>query len=158
RASDLRIHAATIRHLLRSGLACMLQPLVPILSTLIMLRILAPLGVAVVAAFIVSARVVSFVVIPTLGLCETAMTLVGQNLGAGKPERARKAALTIGFYSMTLMTAASIAIAVGASWIGGSFVQETAVVAFATQCLRFYAAGLVFMSWTWILSAALNGA
>jgi len=66
----------------------------------------AKFGTEVLAAYGVGARLISFVVIVALGLMKANATLVGQNIGAGKMDRAEKTsnyAASIAFISMSLM-------------------------------------------------------
>ncbi len=67
--------------------------------------LVASFGTITLASYGIGVRILSFIIIPTLGLSMATSTLVGQNIGAGKTERAEKIvklSLLVGFVALTI--------------------------------------------------------
>jgi len=103
-------------------------------------------------------RVILFAILPSWGISSAAATLVGQNLGAGRPERSERAVWLAGTYNMAFLTLLGIALFFGAHWIVGWFTTESDVTAIAATCLRFVSLGYPFYAWGMIMEQAFNGA
>ncbi|HSU88556.1 MAG TPA: MATE family efflux transporter, partial [Terriglobia bacterium] len=87
-----------------------------------------------------------------------AATMVGQGLGARKPERAERAAWMAGFYNMIFLGIVGLLFIVFAESIAGIFTRETEVLSYATACLRTVSLGFLFYAYGMVLTNALNGA
>lgn len=76
------------------------------LGMTVMTLLTASFGTLVVAAYGIGIRMIILVIIPALGLSLATSTFVGQNMGAGKVDRAQKGTIiggTMGFAALTLM-------------------------------------------------------
>ncbi len=82
----LTIELPTMARLVRLSATGMFQMLVGMTSWLALIRILAGFGSAALAGYTIAIRIVIFALLPSWGLSNAAATLVGQNLGAGKPD------------------------------------------------------------------------
>lgn len=136
----------------------MLQVLVETASWLALVRIVASHGSAAVAGYTVAIRIIIFALLPAFGLGNAAATLVGQALGAGKPERAERAVHMAGRYNTIFLGLASLAFVVGAPVIIAPFTSDAAVLAYAVDGLRVLAAGFLLYAYGMVLAQAFNGA
>ena len=84
--------------------------------------------------------------------------MVGQALGARKPERAERAVWMAGFYNMCFLGVVGVLFVVLARPIANIFTTDPAVVPYAVDTLRIIALGFLFYAYGMVLSAAFNGA
>ena len=82
--------------------------LVGMTAWIFLMRILASVSNEAVAGATIALRIMMFTLMPAWGLSNAAATLVGQNLGAGQPERAESSVWKIGFYNMAFMIFVSV--------------------------------------------------
>ena len=93
-----------------------------------------------------------------MGVGSAAATLVGQNLGAGRPDRAEAAAWKAGFYNMVCLGAIGAVFLLFAPQLISFFTDDPAVATYAVRCLRIVAAGFPFYGYQLVLGFAFNGA
>ena len=84
--------------------------------------------------------------------------MVGQALGARKPERAEAAVKIAGKYNMIVLTAIGVLLAFGAPLIARLFSSDPNVASVATNLLRLVACGFPFYGWGMVYSQSFNGA
>ena len=157
-ASDVRLDLPIVRRLLRISGGGVGQLLVSQASYIGLIRILAGFGTAVLAGYVVAIRVVIFIIMPAWGLSNAAATLVGQNLGARKPERAERAVYVTGAWNMVFMTVITVLFVTFASQIIAPFVSDPESHAAGTSALRIISYGYVFYAWGMVMLQAFNGA
>jgi len=87
-----------------------------------------------------------------------AATLVGQNLGAGKPDRAEAAAWRAGLYNTIFLGSVSLVFLLFAPWLIAIFTHDAEVAGFGVRCLRIVAIGFAFSGYGMVLTQAFNGA
>lgn len=123
-----------------------------------LVRVITLFGTQAVAGYQIGIRVVIFALLPSIGFSNAAATLVGQNLGAGKPERSEKAVWTAVFYNACIQTSIGILFVIFARQIAGIFATEPEELTYATDALRIIAYGFFFYSVGMVLETAFNGA
>ena len=96
RLEHVRLETRTMLAMLKLSGAGMFQALVGMTSWVVLLRILSSFGSAAVAGHTIAMRIILFALLPSWGLGNAAATLVGQSLGAQKPERGEQAVWTAG--------------------------------------------------------------
>lgn len=155
---DVSIDLGVIRRLLRLSAGGVGQMLIATASYVALVRILATFGSTVLAGYVISIRVVIFIILPAWGLSNAAATLMGQNLGAGKPERAEKAVWLTGMWSMFFMAIVTVVFLLFAREIVGIFTTDPDVLPVGVDCLRIISYGYVFYAWGMVMMQAFNGA
>ena len=144
--------------ILRIGIPGSGQMLSRSLMAAVMMRIVAACGTAAIAAYGTGMRFHMIFLMPAFALGGTAATMVGQNLGAGKPERARHAAwVAVGIDAIIMVVAAAVMMAF-ASAIIGFFNNDANVVRIGTEYLWIVSPFYVFAAIGIVLGRALNGA
>lgn len=128
-------------------------------SWIILNRLVAEVGgTDASAGYQIAFRNFVFFILPAWGLSNAAATLVGQNLGAKKPERAIESVQTTAKISAAIMLAVTIFILACAGPLVRLFTSEPAVIANGVGALRWLGSGFVFYGLAMIYSQSLNGA
>jgi Na+-driven multidrug efflux pump len=123
-----------------------------------LVRVMAEFGTEALAGYTVSIRLLLFALLPAWGLSNAAATMVGQNLGAGDPDRAEAAAWTAGWMNLAFLGAIGIVFLVGAGWLVAPFGLEGQARAYAVNGLRIMSAGFFFYAHGMVLTQSFNGA
>jgi putative MATE family efflux protein len=158
RWAHMRLDTAVMKGILRISGTAMFQNFIGTASYMGQVRIIAGFGSAAVASCTIAIRIVMFVLLPSWGLSNAAATLVGQNLGAGKPDRAEASAWKAGLYNTICLGTIGAVFLLFAPIIVRIFTSDAAVGSVGVQCLRIVSAGFLFYGYGMVLTAAFNGA
>lgn len=134
------------------------QFLISSASWVFLARVLATFGSDVVAGYTIAIRIIIFTILPSWGMANAAATLVGQNLGAGKPDRAESSAWKATFYNMVFLLAVAIVFFIFADNCIRLFNGGEKVVEIGTLALQIICLGYLFFGYGMVLGQALNGA
>ncbi len=154
----MHLQAAVLWRLIRTSLAGIVQFLIGQASWLGLVRIVSLFGAPALAGYTIGIRIVIFAILPAWGLSNAAATLVGQNLGAGHPERARAAVWRTGLWNVLFLGSVGLVFIAFAPWIIGLFTHDPAVVPTAVNCLRIFSCGNIAYAYGMVLLQAFNGA
>jgi putative MATE family efflux protein len=153
-----RLQPAVMWRLIRLSASGTLQSLIGTASWIGLIRILSSFGSGVLAGYTIGIRVIIFALLPSWGLSNAGATMVGQALGARKPERAEQAVWVAGFYNMCFLGVVGLLFVLLARPIANIFTTDPAVVPNAVDALRIISLGFVFYAYGMVIAAAFNGA
>jgi putative MATE family efflux protein len=153
-----RIEPVLIGRMIRISIGGVGQFLIATSSWIIIMRFVALYGSAPVAAYTLALRMMEFTLLPAWGLGNAAAALVGQNLGAGQPERAETTVWFAARCNATFMLVLGILFLVLAPQIVAFFTHDAQVLAYGTMCLRILGIGYPMYAIGMIIVQALNGA
>jgi len=156
--SQIRVQYDVLLRLLRVSLTGILQFAIAHTSWIGLVRIVSIFGAAALAGYTIAIRVVIFVLLPSWGLSNAAATLVGQNLGAGHPERAEKAVWRTGLYNVAFLGVVGIFFIFFAEPVVRLFTHDPAVVPLGAACLRIVSYGNLGYAYFMVMMQAFNGA
>ena len=154
----LRFEPAVLWRLIRLSANGALQTLIGTASWIGLIRILSTFGSGALAGYTIGIRVIIFALLPSWGLANAGATMVGQALGARKPDRAEQAVWIAGFYNMCFLGAVGLLFVLLAPAIVHLFTADPSVVPHAIGALRIIALGFLFYAYGMVLAAAFNGA
>jgi putative MATE family efflux protein len=149
---------STIVTMLRLAASGTLQAFIDTASWLVLVRIIAPFGSAALAGYTIGIRIIVFAILPAFGLSNAAATMVGQNLGAKKPERAEAAVYRTGLWATAVLGVVGVIFVVFAGPIVSLFAKDADVLLFGTDALRVIACGFLFYGFGMVFTQAFNGA
>ena len=127
-------------------------------SWIFLMRIVAQFGEAVVGGYTVAIRLILFTLLPAWGLSNAAATLVGQNLGAERPDRAEASVWRSANFGSLYLLAVSVIYIVFAPTLVGWFTVDAAVLGPGITALRIFGAGYLLFGYGMIITQAFNGA
>jgi putative MATE family efflux protein len=154
----VRLEPEVMRTILRLSGTGILQVTIGTASWLGLIRILTGFGSAAVAGYTIGIRIIIFAIMPSWGLSNAAATMVGQSLGAEKPDRAERSVYIAGLFNMLFLGSVGVLFVLFAAPIVRFFTAEPAVLAYGTDCLRIVSYGFAFYAWGLVFEQSFNGA
>jgi putative MATE family efflux protein len=161
RAAQLVISTREIVKLVRLSLGAIGQYIIATSSWIFLVWVVTSLGEEVVAGYTIAIRIIMFVLLPSWGMANAASTLVGQNLGASKPERAERSAWIVGIGNMVFLGLVSIVFVAWPEPFIGFFVSaadEPLVLQSGVTCLRVVSFGFLVYAMGMVMINSINGA
>lgn len=158
RPQHLKIDLDIMLKLIRLSAVGTFQVFIGMASWIGLMRTLSSFGSDAIAGYTIGIRVIIFALLPSFGMGNAAATMVGQALGAGKPERAEKAVWKAGFYNLIFLGLVGLLFVVFASQIISFFTNDPNVAPYGVDCLRIVASGFLFYAYGMVLTQSFNGA
>jgi putative MATE family efflux protein len=156
--STMRFDPAIFRTMVRIGLPTGIQQSLVSFGFVALTRIVNPFGTDVIAGYTAATRLDSFAMLPAMNLSLAVSTFVGQNLGAGKPERVRRgfaAAMGIGIGIAIVL---SIFLIVFRDGMVGLFSTDPGVLRHGGEYLTVVTSFYVLITAMFITGGVLRGA
>ena len=158
RREHVAMDPSALRGILRISGTAMFQNFVAMASWMGLMRILTGFGSAAVAGYTIGVRIILFALFPSFGVSNAAATLVGQNLGARKPDRAEAAAWRAAWYNTAFLGGIGVLFVLFAPQLLSIFTSDAIVADYGIRSLRIVSAGFLFYGFGTALTAAFNGA
>lgn len=158
RAEHWQFDPTLLWSLVRLSATAILQFLIATASWSGLVMIVAGFGSVAIAGYQIGLRVIVFVILPAVGLANAAATLVGQNLGAGKPERAERSVWIAGFLNAALLGIAGLFFVFFPDIVVSVFTSDAGIAAYARECLRIVGYGYAFYGLGMVMESSFNGA
>lgn len=127
-------------------------------SWIFLVRIVSYFGSAALAGYTIAIRIIVFAILPAWGMANASATLVGQNLGAGQPDRAEKSVWRAGFFNMLFLACITVLFLTLARPIVTMFTTDPEVMQSAVQCLQIVSVGYIFYAYGMVVAQSFNGA
>lgn len=153
-----RLDVSLLWRIVKLSSTAVLQFLIATASWSALIIIIAGFGEQAIAGYITALRIVMFALLPSVGLSNAAATLVGQNLGAGKPDRAEKSVWKAAYINAAFLGVVGLIFLIFAHGLIGIFTLDPEVLRYGTDALRIIAYGFVFYAFGMVLETAFNGA
>ncbi len=157
-ARHLGLELGVMWQLIRLSGSGMFQVFIGMASWVGLIRILAGFGSDVLAGYTIGIRLIIFALLPSWGMSNAAATMVGQALGAGKPDRAEQAVWIAGKLNMVFLGTVGLIFIAFAPAIVSIFTQDVEPAFYAVQSLRIVSLGFLFYAYGMVLTQSFNGA
>ena len=158
RIEQLHWNGKIILNILRTSLGGVGQMIVAMTSWIFLMRILSNISSEAVAGSTIALRVMMFTMMPAWGLSNAAATLVGQNLGAGNPDRAESSVWKIGGYNMIFLSLVSVIYFFFNDQLMRIFTDDATVITIGSEWLRILSYSYLVYGWWMVAVQAFNGA
>ena len=157
-AAAWKFDGQLLSKLMRLSSTAVVQLLIATASWTALMPIMAGFGEAAIAGYVIALRVVMFALLPALGLSNAAATMVGQNLGAGKPERSESAVWKAAGFNTAFYFVVGLILLAFSEPIVRIFTSEPEVISYGSSALYIIAIGFAFYGLGMVLETAFNGA
>jgi len=156
--SHVHLHWKTISNLVRTSLGGIGQMIVAMSSWIFVMRIIAEFGSQAVAGATIALRIMMFTLMPAWGMSNAVATLVGQNLGAQKPDRAERSVWVTGFWNMLFLIGVSVVYFLFSESLVGIFTDDADVISVGGKWLSIVSYSYCVYAWWMVSIQAFNGA
>jgi putative MATE family efflux protein len=148
-----------IRKIMALGIPSSLEQSARGMGFAVMMLLVTGFGTTITAAYGIGVRILGFIIIPALGLSMATTTVVGQNIGAGRPERAVKTGWIGAGVAALAMTAGGVVLFLFGPSVVAAFVPEAPeVIRIGGHFLRIISLFFGFIGIQQVLTGALRGA
>lgn len=155
---NIRVRMETVKSIFNIGMGGMGQFLIESASWLFLVRIISEFGSAALAGYTIAFRIIVFTILPSWGMANAAATLVGQNLGAKRPDRAERSVWVTAHVNTAFLFSVSVLFFIMASEFVSIFSDDEVAIEHGTLALRIICLGYIFFAYGMVMSQGFNGA
>ncbi len=155
---NLGIKSDIIFNVIKVSGGSILQFIIGSASWIFLMKLMSTFGDNAVAGYTIAIRVFIFTLLPSWGLANAGATLVGQNLGALRPDRAETSVWRAAYINAFFMVFVMILFLTIAPQIIGLFTQQPEILTYGVQALRYVSLGYIFYGYGMVVVQGLNGA
>ncbi len=156
--TQIHLHWKTILAIIKTSLGGIGQMIIAMTSWIFIMRILAEFGSEVVAGTTIAMRIMMFTMMPAWGMSNAVATLVGQNLGAKKPDRAESSVWITGVWNMIFLIGVAVVYFIFSESLVGIFSDDMKVISVGAMWLRIVSYAYFVYGWWMVSVQAFNGA
>lgn len=154
----IKVEWAIMKKMIRISLGGIFQWFIATSSWIGLVKILASFGSVTVAGYTIAIRILVFSILPSWGMSNAAATLVGQNLGANKPDRAEKSVWMAAIVNMIFLGFVGVIFYSFSEFLVKIFTDDAQIVEIGAQCLRIISYGYLAYAIGMVVTQSFNGA
>lgn len=155
---SFRVDKQLLGQLIGISFPAMLERLCTSVASVIVNASIASLGTVYIAANSLQLTAESISFMPAMAFSSAATTLLGQCIGAGKPELGKKYVWITVKFSMIAMCFMGVALYFGSGMILNFFTPDQQVIAIGVECLHIISFAQPIQVFAWVMAGALRGA
>lgn len=155
---ELKLSRAMFRRVIRISLPALVHRGTPNLAQTILFRLISVYGDISLAAYSIFGRVINLAMIPCTSMSRAIGVMVGQNLGAGKPERAERAGYVIAGIIVVIATSIVLLLSVFARFVVGFFSKDPELIGAGAKLVMILGFGRIFFMLNMGMESGLIGA
>jgi len=155
--SSIRVKIRVMLELLQISGGGILQNLIATSSWIFLVRIVAVSGPEALAGYTIALRIVLFSLLPAGGLSNAAATLVGQNLGALRADKAERSIWITSRVNVVFMGIIGFILALFPAFFIELFIKDISVVMNGALSLRIISFGFIFYALGMVIVQGFNG-
>lgn len=154
----LRVNTRALKNIFKTSIGGIGQMIVAMTAWIFLMRVLADVSSEAVAGATITIRIMMFTMMPAFGLANAAATLVGQNLGAERPDRAESSVWKVGVYNMTFLIGVSLIYFFFNEDLMRIFSDNPDVIAIGGEWMQILSYSYFVYGWWMVSTSAFNGA
>jgi putative MATE family efflux protein len=147
-----------VANIFRTSIGGIGQMIVAMTSWIFIMRIISEFGSEAIAGATIAIRIMMFSMMPAWGMSNAVATLVGQNLGAQKPDRAERSVWITGFWNMLFLICVAVVYFFYSKTLVGIFTDEAGVIEIGGIWLKIVSYSYFIYGWWMVATQAFNGA
>lgn len=156
--SHLQLEWKILAGIIKTSLGGIGQMIIAMTSWIFIMRIIAEFGSQAVAGATIALRIMMFTMMPAWGMSNAVATLVGQNLGAKKPDRAERSVWVTGFWNMLFLVFVAVFYFLFSESLVGIFTDDAGVIYIGAMWLKIVSYSYFVYGWWMVATQAFNGA